>query len=50
MDKETLDLVKEAYNEAKLILYENIDKLIYFTDLLQNNTVVYKKEIDALNI
>jgi cell division protease FtsH len=28
MDKETLDLVKEAYNEAKLILDDNIDKLI----------------------
>jgi len=50
IDKETLDLVKEAYNEAKLILNDNIDKLIYFIDLLQNNTVVYKKEIDSFTL
>jgi len=50
MDKETLDLVKEAYNEAKSILDENIDKLIYFTNLLQNNTVIYKKEINSFDI
>jgi ATP-dependent Zn protease len=50
MDKETLDLVKEAYNEAKLILNDNLDKLTYFIDLLQNNTVIYKKEIDSFTI
>ena len=50
IDKETLDLVKESYSEAKQILNDNIEKLIYFTDLLQNNTVVYKKEIENFYI
>ena len=45
MDKETLDLVKEAYNEAKHILQENREKLIEFSELLQNNTILYKKDI-----
>ena len=48
IDKETLDLVKEAYAEAKHILNANIDKLIHFSDLLQNKTVIYKKEINDL--
>jgi cell division protease FtsH len=46
IDKETLDLVKEAYAEAKRILNDNVDKLIEFSDLLQNNNVIYKKNID----
>ena len=46
MDKESLDLVKEAYNEAKQILSDNLDKLIELSDLLQNKTVVYDKDID----
>jgi cell division protease FtsH len=45
MDSESLDLVKQAYYEAKKILNNNIDKLIDFSDLLQNNTVVYKKDV-----
>ena len=45
MDKETLDLVKEAYSEAKHILQENREKLIEFSELLQNNTILYKKDI-----
>ena len=45
MDKESLDLVKEAYNEAKQILSDNLDKLIELSDLLQNKTVVYDKDI-----
>jgi len=46
IDKETLDLVKEAYAEAKRILNDNVHKLIEFSDLLQNNTVIYKKNIN----
>jgi cell division protease FtsH len=41
MDKETLNLVNEAYNEAKYILNENKNKLIEFSDLLQNKTIIY---------
>ena len=45
MDKESLDLVKEAYLEAKTILNENREKLIEFSNLLQNNTVIYNKDL-----
>ena len=45
MDKETLDLVKEAYSIAKEILDKNRWKLIYFSELLQNNTVIYNRDI-----
>ena len=45
MDKETLDLVKEAYSMAKEILEKNRWKLIYFSELLQNNTVIYNRDI-----
>jgi cell division protease FtsH len=45
MDKETLDLVKEAYTMAKEILEKNRWKLIYFSELLQNNTVIYNRDI-----
>jgi cell division protease FtsH len=46
MDKESLELVKEAFNEAKRILNDNKDKLVEFSELLQNNTVIYKKDVD----
>jgi cell division protease FtsH len=49
MDKETLNLVKDAYNAAKYILEQNKDKLIEFSELLQNNTIVYKKDIIVIN-
>jgi len=45
MDKETLDLVKEAYSSAKEILEENRDKLIEFSELLQNSTVIYSRDL-----
>jgi cell division protease FtsH len=48
MDKESLDLVKEAYLNAKTILSEYKDKLIDFSYLLQNNTVLYNKDIHNL--
>ena len=45
MDKESLDLVKEAYQEAKIILLNNYDKLIEFSNLLQEKTVIYNKDL-----
>ena len=46
MDKESLELVKEAYKEAKEILFFYKDKLLEITELLEKNTIVYKKDID----
>jgi len=45
IDKEKLDLVKEAYNEAKRLLLKYNDKLIYFSELLLKDTVIYNKDI-----
>lgn len=50
MDRETLDLVKEAYAKAKEILEENKDKLIEFSELLQNSTVVYSRDLQEFTI
>jgi cell division protease FtsH len=46
MDKESLELVKEAYQEALKFLSLNRIKLIEFTTLLQNNTILYKKDVE----
>jgi cell division protease FtsH len=45
MDKESLELVKEAYQEAVKYLSFNRIKLIKLTELLQNNTILYKNDI-----
>ena len=45
MDKESLDLVKEAYQQAVEILNYNKNNLLDFSELLRNNTVIYKKDI-----
>lgn len=45
MDKESLNLVKEAYSTAKLILQANKDKLIEFSNMLQNNTIINRKDL-----
>jgi len=45
MDKESLQLVVEAYNESKRILGDNNNLLMTMTQLLLNNTVLYKKDI-----
>jgi ATP-dependent Zn protease len=45
MDKESLELVKEAYDEAKKYLTLNRIKLIQFSELLQQNNVLYKKDV-----
>jgi len=41
MDKESLDLVKEAYATAKEILEENKDKLLEFSERLQKDTIIH---------
>jgi len=49
MDKESLQLVNEAYKEAKQILSNYYDKLILFSDLLKNNTIVMSSDITNMN-
>lgn len=51
MDKEALDLVKEAYLEAKTILNNYYDKLLEMSNLLQERKILYNKDItDVLDI
>jgi cell division protease FtsH len=45
MDKETLELVKEAYQEAKKILSLNRVHLIKIAELLQKDTIIYSKDM-----
>jgi cell division protease FtsH len=45
MDKESLELVNAAYKDAKHILKQNYDKLIDFSALLVNNTVVMNSDL-----
>jgi cell division protease FtsH len=45
MDKEALDLVKEAYLEAKTILNDYYDKLLEMSNLLQNKKILYNKDV-----
>lgn len=44
MDKESLNLVNEAYKEAKDILKKNYDLLLQFSDLLKENIVLTKDD------
>ena len=46
IDKESLNLVKEAYDEAKILLLGSSKSLFSLSELLINNTVLYKKDID----
>jgi len=48
MDKESLELVQNAYYTALDLLEKNYGKLIHFSELLLNNTVIYRKDIDYL--
>jgi cell division protease FtsH len=50
MDRETLDLVKEAYEKAKEILKQDKEKLIEFSELLQNSTVVYNRDLQGFTM
>jgi cell division protease FtsH len=47
IDEETMKILHESYNVAKKILENNKDVLYKFTDLLLNNTYLYKKDIDT---
>ena len=45
IDRESLDLVNEAFRDAKQILNNQKEKMIEFSELLQNKVVLYKKDI-----
>ena len=45
MDKESLELVNNAYFEAKQLLLNNWDNVLYISDLLKNNTILYNKDL-----
>ena len=49
MDEESLSLVREAYNEAKQILYKNMETLLLFSELLKKNTILYDSDIIKYN-
>lgn len=44
-DKESLDLVKEAYHDAKEYLDEYCDSLFSFANRLKNETVLYARDL-----
>jgi len=46
MDKESLELVQTAYKTAVELLTKHYDKLLYFSDLLIDKTVIYRDNID----
>jgi cell division protease FtsH len=48
MDKESLELVKNAYSEAKDLLQKNWDKVLFISDLLKNNTILYEKDLTGM--
>ena len=45
IDRESLDLVNEAFRDAKQILNNQKEKMVEFAELLQNKVVLYKKDI-----
>ena len=48
MDNETLNLVVEAYNEAKYILTDYKDKVSEMTELLKNKTTLNLKDLSPI--
>jgi ATP-dependent Zn protease len=44
LDRESLDLVKNSYIEAKRILRERKEEMIYWTEELKDRFVLYKKD------
>jgi cell division protease FtsH len=46
MDKESLNLVKEAYKDAVILLTIHKNKLLELTELLKNNTVIMDTDVD----
>jgi cell division protease FtsH len=49
-DKESLNLVKEAYEEAKSILSRNYENLILLSDMLMLNTTISSNDINITNL
>lgn len=50
IDNETLDLVKEAYTQAKNIITNNSDYFIFLCDILKNQTTISSKELPYLDL
>ena len=49
MDKEALDLVNEAYNEAKDLLRKNWDRVLLITEMLKNQTILNADDLTHLS-
>jgi hypothetical protein len=45
MDKECLDLLSDAFYEAKKILNDKKEDLLNFSLLLENNSIVYSRDL-----
>ena len=50
MDKEALDLVNEAYNEAKDLLRKNWDRVLLITEMLKNQTILNADDLSQMHI
>jgi len=48
IDNESLDLVREAYKEAKNILSNNTEYFQFLCNLLKNQTTISSKELPYL--
>uniref|UniRef100_A0A6C0LP14 AAA+ ATPase domain-containing protein n=1 Tax=viral metagenome TaxID=1070528 RepID=A0A6C0LP14_9ZZZZ len=48
LDKESLDLVNNAYNDAKMILLENKEKMNILVDELMKNYTLYGKDVKKI--
>ena len=48
IDAESLDLVKEAYEEAKTLLKKHKEKLIAFSHILMDKTNLYQKDMEKV--
>ena len=48
IDKESLQLVIDAYNEAKILLTNNKEKMLKIIDLLNNKKIIYYSELKDL--
>jgi cell division protease FtsH len=48
LDKESLDLVNSAYNDAKMILLENKEKMNILIDELLKNQTLYGKDVKKI--
>ena len=48
LDKESLDLVNNAYNDAKMILLENKEKMNILIDELLKNQTLYGKDVKKI--